>query len=425
MADKDNSHQASIGSRFGWIIVAACIVSQMIALGFSVNCFTLFVPDWSREFDTRVSELAIAITTFSMGAALVTPFIGVVVDKYPARWLFTGAMVGLAVFYLLISMADTTWQLLALYTLVLPVVAGFATAVPCQTIISRWFAGSPNLGLALGIGAMGLQMGGVVFPAAVAAGLPLYGWRTVFQIFGLLTLLVIAPLTFLIMRDPAWRTDSAAARPAQVAATPVTEAPVAALELTTRDILGNRNFWKLIAVLMPIQFAGLAFTLNLAPILADRGFELSTASSILITVSLAALFSKVASGMLADRFGHRLPLVAVAMVVATGIMVISLSGDNFVLFTFGSLLVGLGGGSWPLVASGVAAEFGTAGFGRAFGLIVTVITFSSFAPPIFAYSQEIVGSYFIGLTTMAALTLAGGIAALTLRRRSDPARLAS
>ena len=425
MAGRDHVRGATDQSRFGWAIVGACIFSQMIGLGFSVNCFTLFVPGWSSEFHTRVSELTIAITTFSMGAALVTPFIGVAVDKYPARWLFAGAMAGLSIFHFLMSVAGATWQMLALYALLLPVVAGFATAVPCQAIISRWFAGGPRLGLALGIGAMGLQMGGVIFPAAVAAGLPIYGWRTVFQIFAVVILVVMAPLMFLIMRDPPRRTTVKVTPPtgddpfAPTIAAPAASASAAHVPVTTGVILRNANFWKLIAVFMPIQFAGLAFTLNLAPMLTDRGFELTAASTILITLSIAALFSKVASGMLADRFGFRLPLVGSAMIVAVGIVVISLSGSNLALFTFGSLLIGLGGGSWPLVASGVAAEFGTAGFGRAFGLIVTVVTFASFAPPIFACSQEATGSYFIGLTIMAALIVVGGLTALTLRGQGE------
>ena len=422
MADRHMADRTADRSRFGWVIVGACILSQMIGLGFSVNCFTLFVPSWSGEFDARVSELTIAITTFSMGAALVTPFIGVAVDKYLARWLFAGAMIGLSIFHLLMSMAGATWHMLTLYTLILPVVAGCATAVPCQAIISRWFAGGPRLGLALGIGAMGLQMGGVIFPAAVAAGLPIYGWRAEFQIFAALTMVVMAPLMFLIMRDPPWRVTAKPTAPTKddPFAPAIVEAVAnIAAPVTTRAILRNGNFWKLIAVFMPLQFAGMAFTLNLAPMLTDRGFELAAASTILITLSVAALFAKVASGMLADRFGYRLPLVGSAMIVAVGIVVISLSASNLALFTFGSLLVGLGGGSWPLVASGVAAEFGTAGFGRAFGLIVTVITFSSFAPPVFAYSQEATGSYFIGLITMAALIVVGGLIALTLRGHGE------
>ena len=415
MADNSAELETRDRSRFGWIVVVACMLSQMVGLGFSLNCFTLFLPGWTLEFHSRASELTTAITVFSMGAALVSPFIGVAVDRYPARWLFAGAMVGLAAFHFLMSMVGAAWQLLGLYGLFLPLVAGFATAIPCQAIISRWFAGGPRLGLALGVGAMGLQLGGVVLPSAVADALPVYGWRVVFQIFAAVTLFVMTPMMFLIMREPArLRT---ATRDFAGHSIIGTTASVTVVPVTTRAVLVNANFWKLVAVFMPIQFAGLAVLLNLAPMITGRGFDLTAASSIVVAMSVTALCAKLVAGLLADRFGYRVPLAGTAMAVAGGLLALSFSGSSFALFIFGALLIGLGGGVWPLVGSGVASEFGTAGFGRAFGLIVTIITFSSFAPPIFAYTQERTGTYLTGLNSMAALAVLGGLVALTLRKR--------
>lgn len=414
MTDKGADRGTMGRARFGWVVVAACMLSQMVGLGFSLNCFTLFLPGWTSEFNSRVSELTAAITVFSMGAALVSPFIGVAVDRYPTRWLFAGAMVGLAAFHFLMSMIGAAWQLLGLYALFLPLAAGFATAIPCQAIISRWFAGGPRLGLALGVGAMGLQLGGVVLPSAVAEALPIYGWRTVFQVFAVVILVVMTPMMFLIMREPA-RHETAI--PDLAAPVTVAQAQDPIAPVTTRSVLANANFWKIVAVFMPVQFAGLAVLLNLAPMITDRGFDLTAASSIIVAMSVAALCAKVVAGLLADRFGYRLPLAGTAMVVAGGILALSFSGSSFALFIVGALLIGLGGGVWPLVGTGVASEFGTAGFGRAFGLIVTIITFSSFSPPIFAYVQEMTGTYLTGLNAMAALVVLGGLVALTLRKR--------
>jgi len=104
----------------GWNIVAVCIIAQMAALALTINCFTLFLHGWSAEFHAPVSTLTISVALFSLGAAITSTFIGMAVDRFPARWLFGGALAGLALFHLLMSFATAGWQVVALYVVILP-----------------------------------------------------------------------------------------------------------------------------------------------------------------------------------------------------------------------------------------------------------------------------------------------------------------
>lgn len=386
-----------------WTIVAGCIVSQMVALGLTVNCFTLFVSHWRADLNTSVSTLAFSVTLFSMGAALALPLIGIATDRIAARRLFVVAMLGLAGFHFIVGFLNSGWQLNLAYVLILPWAAGLAGAVPCQALVARWFAGRKDLGLALGISAMGMQIGGVLLPRVIIEALPELGWRLVFQIFAGAILFLVLPFLAWAMKEPPAPTDD------RISAT-----LSGRTDSSINQILRNRRFWLLIATIFPVQSAAMGMMLNLSPLAADNGFDAALAGSILIVLSITALVTKVVAGMLADRFGDRAPLIGVAAATGIGLLLVAGAQDHAGLFLLGAVLTGLAAGIWPLAASVLSREFGTASFGRAFGLVVTVLTFTSFAPPVFALARETSGSYHGILLAMGVLTIGGALAGLGL-----------
>ena len=113
----------------GWNIVAVCVLSQVAANGLTYNAYSLFLRGWSDELHAPVSQLQLPIAGMALVAALLAPLIGALADKYPARRLFGWGLLGMAIFYLAISMATTTWQVVALYGLLAPVALCLSTAV--------------------------------------------------------------------------------------------------------------------------------------------------------------------------------------------------------------------------------------------------------------------------------------------------------
>jgi uncharacterized membrane protein (GlpM family) len=81
----------------------------------------------------------------------------------------------------------------------------------------------------------------------------------------------------------------------------------------------------------------------------------------------------------------------------------------------------LSAGSWTLLASATAAEFGKQGFGRAFGLVCVFPPFAAIAPPVVARLREVSGTYSTGLAGLAVLAVLGAGAALLLRERGHRA----
>lgn len=390
----------------GWNIVGLCVLVQIAGLGITLNCFSLFLHDWTSEFGLPVSDFAFGITVFSVGCAICAPFAGRVAERYPAKWLLAVMLVLLAAFHVILSFVETGWAIVWLYSLLLPIAITFSSGIPSQTIVSRWFI--HRVGLAMGLTAFGLAVAGVLFPSIIVWLLPTLGWRVIWRIFAGIILLVILPLVLIFMRDRPTAEEGTVYLSGQGSHAEISK-------LTVRQVFSRRNFWVAVFVFVPIQCASISMTVNLAPIVTSYGFSAKVAGLMIAVLSISALSAKLVAGVAADRFGNRVPMILTALLCASGLAALINSSGNLPLLFAAFVLIGLSAGVWTLLASATAAEFGREGFGRAFGLICMFPPVASLAPPMVARLAEISGSYSLGLSILCGLALFGAAAACLLR----------
>jgi MFS family permease len=403
------------GWYYGWNIVAICIVAQIAANALPVNAFSLFLQGWSKQLHTPISTLQLALASCGIGCALISPLIGALSDKYPARWLFGIGLAGIAVFCFGIGFMRASWQLILLYALVLPFALSLATTVPANAVVSRWFV--RRLGLALGLTSFGLSFAGIVMPPIVAVALPAIGWRMIWFVAGTVVALVILPLALLVLRDRpgprdglGYLTASGTSRPHHG------HGHGGKGTLRWRTIVASRNFWLLVIIYLPMLALYGGLGQNLAPIATSRGLSPQMAGMLLSAFSLAQLLATLGGGLLSDRFGNRLPLAGMALVAAAGGVIVAF-GHSVAVIGCGTILTGVGGGFWPLLVAAVAVEFGAEGVGRAFGLIIFFLPIAVLAPFAAAKMQESTGSYVPALLTLAAASVLAGLVCLLLREK--------
>jgi MFS family permease len=397
----------------GWNIVAVAILAQVAANGMTVNAFSLFLHDWSVTLNTNISTLQLGLGALGLGSSLLAPFVGILADKYPARWLFLGGLIGLAVFHVGISLVTVTWQFLALFALVLPISVVLSTSLTANAVVCRWFV--RRRGLALGLTAFGLGVAGAVLPPVIAALMPTLGWRLIWRGAGFMIALVIIPAVLLVVRDRPAERDGLYYLTGESGVTPH-HGGRGTSTLGWRDILGRRNFWLLVVTYLPVLAMYGGCGQNLVPIATSRGLSPQTASALLSAFSLSYVASTLTMGMLSDRFGSRLPLFGVALATGAGGLIVAF-GHGVASLGAGVLLVGLSGGLWPLLAASVALEFGANAVGRAFGLLTLFVPVVVLVPFVVAKSHETTGSYAAGLAGLAVLAVLGGCACLLIRER--------
>ena len=394
----------------GWNIVALVVLSQIAANGLALNSMSLFLHDWARDLHAPISQLLLATLPFAIAISLSSPFIGVFADKYPARLLIAGGLLGIVIFCLLMSVTNATWQIWVLYGTFFPISLGLCGLATVNAVVSRWFV--RRIGLALGITALGSALGGVILPPIIAEAMPAIGWRSVWRGAALGTALVILPLALWIVRD----------RPSEreglhyLGGAPHAHGAQSARDLRSTDILKRRNFWLLVICYIPVLGLNGAVQQNIAPIAASHGFDQSTAGMLLAVFSVSQMFAILLLGLASDRFGNRLPLASLSVAVTAGAAFLAF-GEGLPPLVAGSVLIGFTGGIWTLMPAAVAAEFGASGVGRAFGMLMFFLPISALASSLLAKVQESTGSYAPALMGVSALCLAGGAAILFMREQ--------
>jgi MFS family permease len=391
----------------GWNVVAACVLSQLSALGVPANCFSLFVGGWSVQFHTPISTLAIGLTVFSLSCAIWCPVVGYFTDRFSVRAVMALALVGVALFHFAIGSATASWQIIALYSAVLSLVVIFSTGVPSQALVSRWFV--RRRGLAMGLTAFGIAMAGVIFPPIITAIMPGIGWRATWLLFGAIIGVVVAPTVFFTLRDRPGEADGVD----YVTAEAQDAAPV---HLPLKRIFGNRNFWITIIGFTPPQAVSMALSVTLAPIVMTKGYGLPTAGLLISASATAAILSKLGMGFLSDRFGNRLPLTLAPL--STGVGCVLLAAAHGLPSLFGAIVfIGVGQGVWTVLAAATAAEFGPRAFGRAFGFVSMLTPVATLAAPVVPWLYEHGVGYGVSLVGLAVFALLGAVTALFLKER--------
>jgi MFS family permease len=400
----------------GWNIVAVCILSQAMGNGLTYNALSLFLNGWSQELNTPISHLTLTVTIMGTVAAIVSPFVGALADKYPARRLLVGGLLGMAVFYVCVGSVTASWQLLALYGVIAAPALTFCTAVVCNALISRWFV--RRRGLAFGLSAFGIGLAGVLLPQIINPLLPLVGWRMIWRGGGVFITVIVVPLLLAVIRNqPSEEEGRYYLSGDGPSAGHHGHGAGGGNQIGWLEVLGRRNFWLLVGIYLPLVALSGAAVQNIVPYATSHGLTRQTGAVLLSLLSAMHVIATLVLGLLADRFGNRLPFIGLAVLMVAGSLLLAL-GSNLPIIVAGCVLIGLGSGVFTLLAAAIAVEFGAAGMGRAFGLCMMFVPVITLTPFLIARSQEATGSYthaFIGGAIF--LAISAFLAALYRERR--------
>jgi MFS family permease len=401
----------------GWNIVAIAVLSMTMANGLTYNAFSLFLKPLSAELHTPISSLTLSLAGLAFGGALLSPFVGPLADRLPARRLLSLGLLGIALFYVCVGSATAVWQIWALYWVLGTVSLTFSTAVVTNAVIARWFV--RRRGLALGLSAFGMGLAGVVLPPLIQRILPELGWRMIWRGCGVLIALVVVPLVLWLIRDRPTEAEGHYYMSGEAGVSGAHHGRSAAAgRMGWREVLARRNFWLLLGIYIPMVALNGAIIQNISPYAATRGLSAQFGASLLALLSLAHVLATPLLGMLSDRFGNRLPFVGMAVVLIAGALLLALN-PTVPLIVVGCVLIGIGGGWFTLLGAAIAVEFGADNVGRGFGMCMLFVPLASSASYVLAKTQETTGSYAPALIGMAAAVAVSGALSLMLRERQS------
>ncbi|WP_112322131.1 MFS transporter [Oceanibium sediminis] len=272
-------------SRYAWLRLC---VSLAIATVLNVGIWAIVVvmPAIEAEFGATRAGAALPYTAVMIGFGVGNLLMGRVVDRFGITLALIGAAVMATLAYVW-SMAAGSVLMMSVAHLVLGLgtAAGFG---PLIADISHWF--DRRRGIAVAIVASGNYLSGALWPALLADVLADSGWRAVYTLLAISTLVLVLPLALLLRA----RVPEAAHEMAQASAA----ARAHATGLSPRALtwlLGAAGVACCVAMSMP-QVHIVAYCVGL-------GYGPAVGAQMLSLMLLGGVASRIVSGLVADRLG--------------------------------------------------------------------------------------------------------------------------
>lgn len=402
-----------IRARNPWWIVAACVFGLVCSAGpINIWTFSVFLKPMSVALHVQRSDLAGALAVAGVFSALLSPFAGMLLDRFGARRVIIPGIV-------LFAAATATQSLMtasavAIYSLFLLRSLGAAGPSPpaFAFVITRWFDG--QRGLALGVALAGVGLGTAIVPPIAAYLIANFGWRPAYVGVGCVILVLAGIPITLFVREPDAR--ERAQMPHLSSAT----LPGATLrEALTR----SWRFWAM-ALAFFLGIIVLNGTLSqIVAMLMDRGFGIQTATFVLSASGIAAVVGRLLSGWLVDRFNG--PLVACGFfgLLIAGVALFG-SGLPEPAPLLGAMLCGVtNGAEVDLMGFFVSRYFGLKAYGRIMGTMFGLFMASTGLGPFIATkSFDVYHSYGPAFRLFEVLTIVAIAIFATLGPYPYPAR---
>lgn len=245
--------------------------------------------------------------------------------------------------------------------------------------------------LLMGFGASSLVLGGL---ASWLIASPGFGWHLTYILTGAL-LLAAAFIGLPFVLPPRVDRDTHAAAPAR--------------GLTPRQMLRTKRFWLLFGSAVIGTGFGSGLIAHVSYIFVEGGASESVAALAVGLVSVMNGLGRIVFGMLNDRCGFRISLLADAVLyIAAGLIAALVLGSSAVVLVVVMMLIGACYGAVPTISASLAEEFfGPAHYGRNLGIVNLSILVGSFASTAAGAIQTSTGSYaqafylFVGLEAVA------------------------
>jgi MFS family permease len=353
---------------YGWFVLAASAVCELLAQGATSYSAGLFVLPLQAEFHLSRADANSSILILFLGAAVAAPLVGKLLDRYSIRRVVTLGAIIFSGALAIIAMTSSVW-VMAL-ALILPAAIGFMAIGPLttSTLAARWF--HRRRGLALGIAAVATSGGGLVVVPLLSQAIQNYGWRTALLYEAVLIAAIVISLTLLVLRDNPFSAGLGghaenSGRPAQ--------ADGSKPKPRWREILTRRAFWIPSLALANISGTCQAIVVTIVPYGVQLGVTAVAAALFISAFAICAALTKVLAGLLADRVDQRWLLVAATLFMIAAQLLLWLF-PNYHALLAGSCLAGTAlGFALPTAAGLIAAGFGSESFGAAMGWTYTLV----------------------------------------------------
>src|SRR5256886_3469684 len=278
-----------------WVVVGTVWVTLAIASGLYFS-FPVFFVALLDEFGWSRGATAAAFSISSVVQGLLSPVVGILVDRLGPRRIMLGGAGLLGVACVLASRIGSLWSLYMVIGVLAATGLCAVSWVPSGTLIARWF--TERRGSMLGLAFSGMGAGVLVMGPLAQWLITGHGWRAAYVVLGVGTLVVLLPLVWLGVREAP--VAAAGARGGGGGAGP----PPAGAGRGVGDALRTRAFWALFFAYLCTPLAVFSVVTHQVAFAVDHGFPALFVAGIFGLTGLLSTVGRIVFGFVADWIGR-------------------------------------------------------------------------------------------------------------------------
>lgn len=183
---------------YGYVIVACCCLMMGINTGATFSCAGIFFKPVSESLGVAVGQLSLYVSLMYITSAVTLLFAGALLERFSARWLFSGSSAVMGVAFVIMACASGLWSFYVAGAL-LGCTLAFLMYLSFPTLVNRWF--KKRVGVMIGICAAASGIGGLVLNPVAGWMIENFGWRFGYGGFAAVILLIVTPLLIIFLRD--------------------------------------------------------------------------------------------------------------------------------------------------------------------------------------------------------------------------------
>jgi predicted MFS family arabinose efflux permease len=359
---KTNSHPADEEGSIrypGWGVLAAAFTGVMVSFAPIVPyTFSLFLDPLHAAFGWKREAMGGAFALAAITVAIVSPLIGILLDRFPPRRIILPGILVFAVGLAALSrLTPNIVQFYATFFLIGLVANATAQFAYTRTVLT-WF--TSHRGFALALLLTGSGVGSILIPPLTEWMIQHHGWRSAFLLLGGIAMLGF-PLTAVLVRN---RPEASIVR---------TEHRADA-GMAVAAALRTAAFWILAFITILSAFSENGLVTNLSSILTQHGVLAASAALALSVRGGAGIIGRLGVGFAIDRVSPERIQSLVLALAAAGTLILAFAGSTWAAL-LGAAVLGVGLGSEADVGPYLLARY----FGRRHFSVLYGLTWTAYA----------------------------------------------
>lgn len=367
---------------YGWYVVSACFLIMGYNAGANALGFTAVFEPIVDEFGWSHTQISLAASLRGLERGLLAPVAGILSDRWGPNKVVFGGLILCSIGMVLLSNVTSLTMFYSSFIII--GIGVSATATPLlMVLVLNWFP--KNGGLAMGIAASGVALGGLLVPI-VSLFIDSFGWRQAIFIIGIGVLVFPLPLSF-ILRTNTDKNRYLSNNEKQFFSSDEVASKKGKREnndFEVKEAMTDLVFW-IIAVAFFCQVLGLSGVItHIMPFFSSIGVERGTSAFIAGALPLATVLGRVGFGWLMDRVDKRGLAILSFILNSLGLLILAfITPEQTLLIVLFIIIYGVGwGGSVVLFAGLLNSYFGIKKLNTILGFcgLFTMIGFITGAP---------------------------------------------